>query len=183
MKYYLVALFDKDSCSNMEKVQRNICRKYKLYKNIHMPHIVMEVLEDPDIDKVSGIIADILQPYKKFKVEINNDLSFNANFKIVDIKVESKGYIIRLARQINEMLRLYKFNIKENNFDNCNLYIPLVRANFGLREWNNKEYIAACENVKRNEIKHVIKIDKMELWKNVNNKKSTVVKTFKLRDF
>lgn len=148
-----------------------------------MPHIAIEVLEDPDIDKFCKVVSDILKPYKKFKVEINNDLSFNANSKIVDIKVESKGYIIRLARQINEMLRLHKFNVKENNFENCSLYIPLVKANFGLREWNNREYVAACENVKRNEISDVIKIDKMELWKSVNNRKSTILKTFQLRDF
>ncbi|WP_123054852.1 2'-5' RNA ligase family protein [Clostridium sp. JN-1] len=183
MKYYLVALFDKNSCSNIEKVQRNICRRYKLYKNIHMPHIDMEVLEDPDIDKFCKVVSDILKPYKKFKAEINNDLSFNTNFRVVDIKVESKGYIIRLARQINEMLRLHKFNVKENNFENNDLYIPLAKANFGLKEWNNKEYVAACESVKRNELINTVKIDKMELWKSVNNRKSNIIKTFELRDF
>lgn len=182
MKYYLVALFDKDSNLNLERMQRNICRKYKLYKSVRIPHIIIETLEDPNIDKFHKVVSDILKPYKKFKVEVNSDLTFNSSLKMVNIKVENKGYIIRIARQIDETLKLYKFNVRENTGD-YDLYIPVAKANFGIREWNAKEYVAACESVKRSELNDTIKISKMELWKAVSNRRDMVVSTFELRNF
>ncbi|MEY8763216.1 MULTISPECIES: 2'-5' RNA ligase family protein [Clostridium] len=182
MKYYLVALFDKDSYSYIERIQRNICRKYRLYKNMPVLHITLEVVENPDIDKLSKIVAGILKPYKKFKVEINGAICFEPPYKSVNLKVESKGYIVRLARQINERLRMYKFNVRRD-ISKWDLHISLANTNYAIREWSSKEYSAACESLKEKNVYKMARIDRIALWKPINNKRDMLIKSFQLRDF
>ncbi len=38
MKYYLVALFDEESCKSLESIQRGLLRKYKLQKSYKFTH-------------------------------------------------------------------------------------------------------------------------------------------------
>lgn len=182
MRYYLVALFNKDSYSSIEEIQKNICRKYKLYRNMPVLHITLEVVGDPDIEKLEKIVGDILKPYKKFKVEINGAICFDPPYKSVNLKIESKGYIIRLARQINESLKLHGFDVREN-IDNWDLHVALANTNFAIRQWSNKEYVTACENTKEQGFYKMGIINRIELWKPINNKKDMILKTFELRDF
>ncbi|NMM62123.1 2'-5' RNA ligase family protein [Clostridium sp. P21] len=182
MKYYLVALFNKESYSSIEEIQRSICRKYKLYRNIPALHITLEVVGDPDMEKLSKIVGDILKPYKKFKVEINGDVCFEHPYKSINLKIENKGYIIRLARKINESLKLHGFDVREN-IDNLGLHISLANVNFASRQWSSKEYAASCESNKKQNFYKMGVIDRIELWKPINNKKDIVVKTFELREF
>lgn len=182
MKYYLVALFDEESYTAMEVIQKNICRKYKIYKNIPTLHITLETIEDPDIDKLSKIIADILKPYKKFKVETNGVICFDPPYKSVNLKIESKGYIIRLARTINDTLKLHGFNVREN-IDNWDLHVSLANTNYAVREWSSREYVAACNSAKEEGFYKLSRIERIELWKPINNKREMLVKSFPLRDF
>lgn len=182
MKYYLVALFDKDSYFYIQRIQKNICRKYKLYKNVPMLHITLEIIENPDLEKLTKIISDILKPYKKFKVQIN-DVSIDSFYKSINLKIENKGYIIRLARQINEILKLHKFNVKES-LNDINLKVLLANTNYQMRESNFKEHNNTFhENIKVENTCKMVKIDRIELWKAVNNKKEVILKNFPLRDF
>ena len=182
MKYYLVALFDTESYAAMETIQKSICQKYKIYKNIPMLHITLEVIDDPDIEKLSKIITDILKPYKKFKVETNGIVCFDPPYKSVNLKIENKGYIIRLARTINDTLKLHGFNVREN-IDNWDLHVSLANTNYAVREWTGREYIAACNNAKKDGFYRLAKIERIELWKPINNRKEMLVKSFPLRDF
>lgn len=182
MKYYLVALFDKESYSCVEGVQRNICKKYKIYKNMPVLHITLEIISNPDFEKLNKIITDILKPYKKFKVEINGAICFDPPYKSVNLKIESKGYIIRLARQINETLKLHGFDVRES-IENWDLHVSLANTNYAIREWSSKEYIAACERTKKEGIYKMAKVDRIELWKPVNSKREMMVKSFPLREF
>ncbi|ERI95203.1 hypothetical protein HMPREF1982_00428 [Clostridiales bacterium oral taxon 876 str. F0540] len=182
MKYYLVALFDTESYNAMETIQKSICKKYKIYKNIPMLHITLEVIDDPDIDKLSKIITDILKPYKKFKVETNGIVCFDPPYKSVNLKIENKGYIIRLARTINDTLKLHGFNVREN-IDNWDLHVSLANTNYAVREWSGREYVAACNSAKQEGFYRLAKIERIELWKPINNRKEMLVKSFPLRDF
>lgn len=67
-----------------------------------MLHITLEVIEDPNINKLEEVIEKIIKPYKKFKVEINGAICFDPPYKSVNLKIENKGYIMRLARIIND---------------------------------------------------------------------------------
>ncbi|MCT8977525.1 AKAP7 2'5' RNA ligase-like domain-containing protein [Clostridium sp. CX1] len=182
MRYYLVALFDKQSYSYMEEIQRTICKKYKIYKNMPMLHITLEVIGDPDMEKLTKIVSDMLKPYKKFKVEVNGAICFDPPYKSVNLKIENKGYIIRLARQINDTLKLHGFDVRDN-ISKWDLHVSLANTNYAAREWSAKEYIAACESTKKEDIHRMAKIDRIELWKPINSRRDMVVKSFPLRDF
>lgn len=182
MKYYLVALFDKNSYSSVEEIQKKLCRKYKLYRNMPVLHITLEVIDDPDIEKLNKIVGDILKPYKKFKVQVNRDVCVDVPGKSINLKIENKGYIIRLARKINENLKLHGFNVREN-IDKLDLHVLLANANFTMKEWSNKEYLVACENARKEQFCKMETIDRIELWKPVNAKKEMTIKTFELRSF
>lgn len=182
MRYQLVALFDKNSYSYIEEIQKNICKKHKIYRNMPMLHIDLEIVGDPDIEKLNKILSDMLRPYKKFKVEINGAICFDPSYKSVNLKVENKGYIIRLARKINETLKLHGFDVRDNVGD-WDLHVTLGNTNYPVKEWSSKEYVAACQSDKKENIHRMAKVDRIELWKPINNKKETVIKSFSLKDF
>lgn len=182
MKYYLVALFDTESHSVMETIQKNICKKYKLYKNIPILHISLETIEDPDMDKLSKIISEILKPYKPFKVETNGSICCESPYKSINLKIENKGYIFRLARTINDTLKLHGFNVKEN-IEDLNLHVSLANTNYAIKELTGKEYVAACSDDKKDGFYKLAKIERIELWKTTNNKKEQLVKSFPLKCF
>ncbi|MBA5851719.1 2'-5' RNA ligase family protein [Clostridium sp. cel8] len=182
MRYYLVALFDKESYSYMERIQRSMCRKYRLYKHMPVLHITMAVIDDPDIEKLSKIISKLLDPYKNFKVEINGAICFDPPYKSVNLKIEKKGYIIRLARQINDLLKSYKFNVKYN-IDTWDLHVALANTNYAIREWSSREYIAACHAAKKENIHKMVTVNRLALWKPINNKREMLVKNFQLREY
>lgn len=182
MKYYLVALFDNNSYAHMESIQKGICQKYKLYKNIPMLHITLETIEDPDVDKLTQVINDIIKPYKPFKVQTNGVICFDAPYKSVNLKIESKGYITRLARKFNDTLKANGFKVREN-IDRWDLHVSLANTNYAIREWSNKEYLAACSQAKRDGFTGLPKVDRIEIWKPINNRREMVVKSFPLKQF
>lgn len=182
MKYYLVALFNKDSYFYIERIQREMCKKYKLYRHMPVLHITLEVIDDPDIDKLEKIVSKLLKPYKKFKVNINGAICFDPPYKSVNLKIEDKGYIIRLSRQLNELLKLHRFNVREN-IENWDLHISLANTNYAMREWSSKEYASACETAKREDVHKMVTINRIALWKPINNKKEMLIKDFQLREY
>lgn len=182
MKYYLVALFDSESYAHMETMQKKICQKYKIYKNVPTLHITLETIEDPDMDKLNKVLGDILKPYKRFKVETNGVICCEPPYKSIKLKIESKGYIVRLARKINDTLRTNGFNVRENT-DNWDLHVSLANTNYAVKEGSAREYVAASEETKKQGIYELPKIDRIELWKTTNNKKEMVVKEFQLRNY
>ena len=182
MKYYLVALFDEESYLKMEIAQKKLCQKYKLHKINPILHITLETIEDPDMDKLNKVILDILQPYKNFKIETNGIICFDPPNKTINLKVENKGYIIRFARQFNETLKLHGFNVKQNS-DNWDLHVSLANSNYAIREWSGNEYIAASSDEKNDGFYRMSRIDRIELWKPINNKKEMIIKSFHLREY
>ena len=182
MKYYLVALLDEDSYSFVETIQKGLSQKYKLYHDLPTLHITLEIIGDPDIEKLSSLINEIIKPYKKFRVSVNGVICFDAPHKSVNLKIDEQGYIIRLAKKINTKLAENGFIVREN-IDNWDLHISLANTNYASREWSISEFTAACNSTKEKDIQTLLKIDRLELWKPINNKKKMVVKTFPLKSF
>ncbi|MBU5592331.1 2'-5' RNA ligase family protein [Clostridium sp. MSJ-4] len=182
MKYYLVALFDKDSYKSIEDIQRNISKKYKLYKNLPTLHITLEVIDDPNLNKLDEILTDILKSYKQFKVEISDVICFNEPYKSVNLKVENKGYIQRLNRVINDKLKLHGFNVR-NRASEWDLHISLANTNFASREWSNHEFLNACTKAQNEGFYKLAKIERIELWKPINNKRDMLIKSYPLKTF
>lgn len=182
MKYYLVALFDKDSYSFVESIQKNICKKYKLYRKLPVLHITLEVIDDPDIDKLDKIVSDIMKPYKRFRIELNGVICFDPPYKSVNLKVENKGYITRLVRHINENLKIHHFKVRED-INNWDLHVSLANTNYAVRKWSTDEYKIACQNTQNANPQKVARIDRLELWKPINNKKTMTIKSFALKEY
>jgi hypothetical protein len=182
MKYFLVALFDDQSNSTIQNIQRNVCRKYKLYKNSPNLYVTISTITNPDLDKLDVVISKIIVPYKKFKVGINNSIVLSENFSQVNLKVEDKGYIFRLARNITDTLDLHGFNVKSDN-DNIDLRILLANANHIIKKSCNGGTISIDDTLNKDDFFKFVKVCRLELWKQVSNKKEMLVKAYELREY
>lgn len=182
MKYYLVALFDNDSLKDIERLQRSINKKYKNNKNQSAFHITLDVIGDADLEKLDKIINKILKPYKRFKVELNNAVCFEDPFRAVNLQVENKGYISRLARLINDTLKLHGINAR-TSIQDWNLHVSLNSSSFPLKELSKNEYDAAYNKAKTINFYKLATIDRIELWKSLTNRKDMVVKSYPLREY
>jgi hypothetical protein len=182
MKYFLVALFDDGSNTTIQNIQRDICRKYKLYKSSPNLYISISSITNPDLEKLDVVISKIMVPYKKFKVNINNAINLSENFSQVNLKVEDKGYIYRLARSITDTLDLHGFNVKTED-DNINLRILLANANHIIKKSYNGGSICIDSALDKDDFFKFAKVSRLELWKQVSNKKEMVVKTYNLREY
>jgi len=182
MKYFLVALFDELSNSTVQNIQKDICRKYKLYKSSPNLYITISAITNPDLEKLDVVISKILVPYKKFKVGINNSVGLSENFSQVNLKVEDKGYIFRLARNITETLDLHSFNVKTDE-DTIDLRILLANANHIIKKSYNGGSLSIDGTLNKDDFFKFLKVSRLELWKQVSNKKDTLVKTYALREY
>ena len=182
MKYFLVALFDDGSNSTIQNIQRDICRKYKLYKSTPNLYITICGITNPDLEKLDVVISKIMVPYKKFKVTINNNITLSENFTQVNLKVEDKGYIFRLARTITDTLDLHGFNVKGED-DNIDLRILLANANHIIKKLYNGGTISIDASLDKDDFLKFARVSRLELWKQVSNKKEMIVKTYDLREY
>lgn len=180
MKYYLVAMFDNESNEYIEQVQKSLCKKYKLYKSLPLLYITLEIVGDPDVDKLTKVISELIKPYKKFKVNVDGAECSNSSQKFATLKVENKGYIMRLTRLFNDRLKLNGFDVKENSPDH-DLSIALTGNLFHSKENGSKE--KNSEHIRYEEINRMLVVDRLELWKNVNNRKEMTVRKFPLREY
>ena len=175
MKYYLVALFDDESYKNLNPVQRNLSKRFRANRNSPTPYIPLEVVENPNIDKLDLVVDKIIKPYKNFKVQLSSEVTVSENNKTLNLKIQDVGYIRRLNRLINDTLKLYGFNVQEYNNENP-IHISLANLNFIPKDMKKLD---SEINFKSNI--ETLKIDRIELWKFSNNKRETLVKSYPLK--
>ena len=173
MKYYLVALFDDVSYKNLSPIQRSLSKKYRANRNSPIPYIPLEVIENPNIDKLNTVIDKILKPYKNFKVELSSTVTLCESNKTLNLKIEKIGYIKKLDRLINDNLKLYGFNIKNDNTD---LHLALANINYINRD--NKKLDT---EIKYKPSISTLKVNRLELWKISNNRRETLIQTYPLK--
>ena len=174
MKYYLVALFDDESYKNLNPVQRNLSRKFKANRNSPIPYIPLEIIENPNIEKLNEVVDKIIKPYKNFKVELSPRVHLCDLSKTLNLKIEDVGYIKRLSRLLSDNLKLYGFNVKELNI-NRDMHLTIANMNY-LNKDNRK-------NNNEIEFKHSIatlKVNRLELWK-ISNKREVLIQTYPLK--
>ena len=175
MKYYLVALFDDESYKNLNPVQRNLSKKFKANRNSPIPYIPLEIVENPNIEKLNEIVDKIIKPYKNFKVELSPKVTLCDLSKTLNLKVEDIGYIIRLCRLISDTLKINGFNIKDlNNEQNIHLAMANINYLYKDNKKNNNDL----------EFKHTVstvKVNRLELWKIANNRREILIQTYPLK--
>ena len=173
MKYYLVALFDDVSYKNLSPIQRSLSKRYRANRNSPIPYIPLEVIENPNIDKLNTVIDKILKPYKNFKVELSSTVTLCDSNKTLNLKIEKIGYIKKLDRLIGDNLKMYGFNVKNDNSD---LHLSLANINYINRD--NKKFDTEIE-YKPSIL--TLKVNRLELWKISNNRRETLIQTYPLK--
>jgi hypothetical protein len=176
MKYYLVALLDKDSGKAIENSTRNLIKKIKPKKKTSFFGVVLEVIEDPDMTKLETLIKDISKPVRRFKIDVEGTLSYDDEFKTIGLDVVNFGYIKRLSRNFNSLLTLHGFKVREESVVENQEKVQLILFNGGVTK-----DLETYPNVLRNK-DTIFRIDRFQLWKNFNFKKDSVVVNFPLVD-
>lgn len=175
MKYYLVALFDDESYKNLNPIQRNLSKKFRANRNSPAPYIPLEVIENPNIDKLDVVVDKIIKPYKNFKVKLSQEVSISETNKTLNMKIADFGYIKRINRLVNDTLKLHGFNVQEGS-DEESMHISLANLNFIPRDMKKFDgevtFKSNCET---------LKVDRIELWKFSNNKRETLIKSYPLK--
>lgn len=177
MKYYLVALFDDESYKNLSPVQRNLSKRFRANRNSPIPYIPLEIVENPNMDKLNLVIDKIIKPYKNFKVELSKKVSISDSNKTINVKVEDIGYIKRLSRIFSDTLALHGFNIKSINTTD-DIHLSIANINYINKE--NKKPESELE-LKSNI--STLKVNRLELWKISNNRRETLIQTYPLKHF
>lgn len=178
MKYYIVALLDKDSCEELTPIKRKYSKKFKANRNSPTPFIALNVIDTPNIEKVSQVIEKVLKPYKKFKVELNNSIAISEPLKTVNLKLQNRGYIKKIHLSLKENFELNGLSVKFTADDN--IAISLATLSHINKNYEND---IACDESDLSIENKTYKVSKLELWKLSNNKKEYCVKSFPLRNF
>lgn len=181
MKYYLVALLDEGYTNEILDIQKNISKKYKLYKNSSNFYIPLGSVSNIEIEKLDELVTKILNPYKKFKVGIENNLMLSEDLSTLNLKVEDKGYINRISRILMDTLNLHGFQVKD--FTTTNFNIPLVSANHNIRKAFSNSGLTIDNSKNKEDFFKFVKINKIEVWKQLNNKKDSVIKSYNLKEY
>ncbi len=118
MKYYIVALFDKETYQVISPIQKNISKKFRTTRNSAQPFIPLVSIENPNFDKLTPLVNKIISPYKIFKVNANDLVYPYEQTKSVNLKLDNKGYIKTISRNLYDTLLLNGFTVKpfEENF-------------------------------------------------------------------
>jgi len=175
MKYYLVALFDDESYKNLNPIQKNLSKKFRANRNSPTPYIPLEVIENPNIDKLDVVVDKIIKPYKNFKVQLSPEVSISETNKTLNMKIQEVGYIKRINRLMNDTLKLHGFNVQETS-GNSSMHISLANLNFIPKDMKRIDgeikFKSKCDT---------LKVDRIELWRFTNNKRETLVKSYPLK--
>lgn len=175
MKYYLVALFDDESYKALNPIQRNLSKKYRANRNSPVPYIPLEIVDNPNIEKLDLLVEKILKPYKDFKVKFEPKIFVSEITKTLNVKIDDTGYIKRLNRLFNDTFHLHGFHPK-NIANTSAMYMSIANLNYISNDMKN---LNATINLKLKS--DVIKVNRIELWKVSNNKRETLVKTYTLK--
>lgn len=177
MKYYLVALFDDESYKSLSPVQRNLSKRFKANRNSPIPYIPLEVVENPNMEKLNLVIDKIIKPYKHFKVELSKKVSICDSNKTINVKVEDMGYIKRLNRLFSDTLTIHGFNVKNVN-ETDDIHLSIANVNY-----INKENKKNDNELEFKSPVSTLKVNRLELWKISNNRRETLIQTYPLKHF
>ena len=181
MKYYIVALFDDNSYESITPLQRNISKKFRANRNSPLPYIALEVIDNPNIEKLYTVIEKIIKPYKKFKVELCDDVSVNESMKTVNLSIVNEGYIKKISRTLRDTLALHGIFTADPEISD--LSIALANVTTFNKDTKKSTNDVACELIQKNGKNLTLKVNALEIWKISNNKKETAIKSYQLRAF
>jgi len=179
---YLVALLDSDSYKKIEVIQRELCLKYKLFEvneNLPMLHITLETIENPNLELLNAAIERILKDYSFIDAFCEGIICFEPPYKSVNLKISQEGALKELSSTLNKTLKEIGFNVRKD-ISSYELHISLANTYFSKKQWTDFEYNTACTYAKDMCCHMKIRINKLQLWKPINNESEMVVYTYNL---
>ena len=180
MKYYIVALFDKESYEILTPLQKKISKKYRANRRSPIPHIALDIIETSNIEKVTPVMEKVLKPYKRFKIEYKDNISVSDTLRTINIKVQDRGYIKKIYQSLTDYFELNGVNVKFT--PNRDIGISLASINHFHKDKINPNSEVSCDS-NDNEKINTLKIDRLEIWKIGSNKKELCLKSFPLKAF
>ena len=104
----------------------------------------------------------MLNPYKKFKIELSSEISISEDLKTVNLGISYRGYIKKIERSLKDTLKLHGFNVRENNSNNLSISL----ANLSYISKDSKRKALDAQIIPQNKIENkTLKINKFQLWK------------------
>lgn len=182
MKYLLNLYFNRDSKEYLEKLQKDLSRKYRVNKFLPSLSIRLGSVETNNLDKLMEVVEDFISPYKYFKVYLENASILENPNKIIIGLILDKGYASRIERQISECLAQNGFN-KSEPFNKPGLYI-FMSSNINIdKKVNLKDYEANFKNCKKEVLDKYLSIEGLEILKSSLGKKDALIKKIKLKEY
>ena len=161
MKYYIVALFNKESYETIFPIQKNISKKFKGYRNSPIPHITLSILENPNIEKLTPVIEKIIKPYKKFKIELDSDVSISEQLHSLTLQMEYRGYIKKIKTSLSDFLELNGFN----DLIPADSELSISISNVNSSNKDNKRTDMYCDLIKKNPNKIIKSSNLIDNWR------------------
>ncbi|MCL2320863.1 MAG: hypothetical protein FWC47_02005 [Oscillospiraceae bacterium] len=184
MKYTINLYFDKDSREYLEKLQKELSRKYRINKFLPSQSIRLGTVEAANLDKLIDTMVDFISPYKYFKIYVENACILENPAKIILAMILDKGYISRIERQINECFVQNGFT-KAEPLNKLGLFILLSsNMNFDKKiNFNFKDYEMNLKSSKKEFLGKYLLIEGLEIIKSGSFKKDAIIKKIKLKEY
>lgn len=181
MKYYVVALFDDNSYEILHPIQRKYSKKFRANRTSPTPFIALDIIDTPNIEKITPVIEKVLKPYKQFKVQLCDNVSISDSLRTLNLEVENRGYIKKIYTALTDSFELHGLNVKFTPKEDLGLSLATV-SNINKDNKSPGNYVA-CDESNKEETAPVLKVNRLEIWKLTPNKREMCIKSFPLRSF
>lgn len=179
MKYYIVALFDEETYETIQPIQKNMSKKFKGSRNSPCPFIPILSFDSSDIENIDATVKKILKPYKSFRIDALNSVSASDSNKSVNLKIDNKGYIVKIANELEDFLSLGGINLKRYT----NLFVFLANCNYVPKDLKKQIVKLNFPDLFDSEDILKLRIKKFEIWKGPLTKKVCTLKSYELKEF
>ncbi len=176
MRYYLVAVLDKNSTRELDGIQRPLHKKGKNYKKSPYISIPIDTIEDPDIKLLERTLKDLLKPFRYFHVNITGKYINLADERITGLPVTNFGYLKKIQRHLNEYMRLHGFKVADERVDDQDFILSMSQDRIPRELENSTNLFSTPDNSKK------FLVDRVELWKSLNAKKDSIVFSIPLKN-
>lgn len=176
MKYFLVAVLNRESTKDLEYIQRPLVKKGRNSKKPPYMAIPIDTIEDPDKDKLNVFLEELLKPFRYFHVDITGKYINVQDEKLTGLPVTNFGYIKKIQRHLNEYMELSGYKVSQEKSDDKDFIFSMSVDRLPKDLENTKNLFDTPDN------KKMFLVDRIELWKTMNAKKDSVVFSIPLKN-
>lgn len=166
-KYYLVAILEDRVLLRGLALQEEFSKRYGVYEHPFPPlHLTVGILYIPREDareRAIELLHPLLTRFLPFRLTVKGRSCFPPPYKSVNLRVTPSKKLRQISRQIVRTLE--PAGITCHPMDGWDYHISLVNTVFAAREWNEAEYLEACELLGKEKINLACQVRSIQLWK------------------